>query len=321
MKAMNTGGCYISIALGGGVKFSEFRRKLVRLFPEIIKRIKRIPARMAEALFGLVYFVRTGNSKKRADILRYAAETGVISSIHADDLIFKFILDFPGFKTYEEAVRYYFYDGANSAGKLSSLLFSQLGLSRSADASLLEFASGYGCVTRHLAKELAPINIVSCDIHEAACDFISSVIGVESILSAHNPEDLGVENNSYDAVFALSFFSHMPDRTWGRWLKVLFDKTKPGGYLIFTTHGMATWANIGKPAIPESGIWFAPTSEQKDLDVAEYGSTIVTPEYVRRAVSDVLHQDILYMSEAEWWGHQDLYVVKKSNFGEERLVA
>lgn len=293
------------------MKISEFRRKLVRLFPEMFKRARRIPARVAEALSGWIYFARTGKSKKDGDILRYAAETGVVPTVHPDDLIFRFITDYPGFKTHEEAIRYYFYDGANSAKKLDALLFSQLDLSRSAETSLLEFASGYGCVTRHLVNELAPVNIVSCDIHEVACSFIDSVIGVKSVLSSSTPEDLGIENDSFDAVFALSFFSHMPDRTWGRWLKVLFDKTKSGGYLIFTTHGMATWENIGKPNIPESGIWFAPTSEQKDLDVAEYGSTITTPAYVARTINSVLGQDILHMVEAHWWGHQDLYVVQK----------
>lgn len=270
---------------------------------------------MAEAASNAAYFIRTGNMKMHDDILRYADSVGVVSAVHPDDLIFRFILKYPGFKTNEEAVKYYFYDGANSAKKLDDLIFSRLNLPRSADISLLEFASGYGCVTRHLVSTLAPINIFSCDIHEAACSFIESEIGVKTILSSTKPEDLRVRCDSFDIVFALSFFSHMPAHTWGRWLDSLFHRVKPGGYLIFTTHGMTTWVNNGKPTIPDSGLWFSPSSEQKDLDVAEYGSTIVTPEYVRKAVADLLHQDVLLMIEADWWGHQDLYVVKKPDGG------
>lgn len=291
---------------------NDIQRKLVRLPHEITQRIKRIPARVMERISDVAYFMRTGRIKMKDDILRYADETGVVSDIHPDDLIFRFVVEFPGFLTNEQAVKYYFHDGANSAKKLSNLLFSQLGLRRSADTSLLEFASGYGCVTRHLIRELAPVTIVSCDIHEAACAFIESSIGVKAILSATKPENLGIKNNSFDVVFALSFFSHMPEHTWGRWLKSLFDKVKPGGYLIFTTHGMTTWENLGKPIISQGGIWFAPASEQKDLDVADYGSTIVTPEYVNRAVENILHQSVLRMDEADWWGHQDLYVVRNS---------
>ncbi len=292
------------------VALKDLQRKLKRLPHEVKLRAGRVPARAMERIGDFAYFFRTGRAKMKDDIVRYSGETGVASAIHPDDLIFRFVLEYPGFRTREQAVEYYFHDGANSARKLGDLLFSQLGVKRGADTSLLEFASGYGCVTRHLSRELAPVKLVSCDIHEAACTFIESALGVETIRSATKPEDLGIENGSFDAVFALSFFSHMPERTWGRWLKTLFDKVKPGGYLIFTTHGMTTWENLGKPAMPESGIWFAPSSEQIDLDVADYGSTIVTPEYVTRAVEDILHQSVLRLDKAEWWGHQDLYVVR-----------
>lgn len=251
--------------------------------------------------------------KMQEYISQYANETGVASAIHADDLIYRFLIENPCFLTIDLAVKYYFYDGQKSAKKLKDLLFSQLGLRCRWDTSLLEFASGYGCVTRHLVRELAPVNIVSCYIHEAACSFINSAIGVKTILSATNPEDIKIDNDSFDAVFALSFFSHMPDHTWSRWLKALFDKVKPGGYLIFTTQGITSRKYFGDPAIPDSGIWFTPSSEQKDLDVADYGNTIVTPTYVERVVENTLHQKILHMVEAGWWEHQDLYVVKKNN--------
>lgn len=291
---------------------NNIQRKLKRLPHEVKQRVKRIPARVMEKIFDSAYFMRTGKVKMKDDIRRYAEETGVIPDIHPDDFIFQFVVKFPGFMTNEQAVKYYFHDGASSAKKLSNLLFSQLDVKRSPDTSFLEFASGYGCVTRHLTRELAPLNLVSCDIHAAACTFIESTMGVKTILSATKPENLGIKDNSFDVVFALSFFSHMPERTWGRWLKTLFDKVKPGGYLIFTTHGLTTWENCGKPAIPDSGIWFAHTSEQKDLDVADYGSTIVTPEYVNGAVEYILHQSVLRMDEADWWGHQDLYIVRNS---------
>lgn len=281
---------------------TNMRRKLIRFFKKTVRIIAtKIGFSIAEI----------DNAKMQGDILRYATATGVISDIHPDDLIFKFLIDNPVFETNELAVKYYFFDGANSAKKLSDLLFSQLSINRRSNTSLLEFASGYGCVTRQLIGELSPINMVSCDIHEAACSFINSAMGVKTILSASIPEELKINSNSFDAVFALSFFSHMPNHTWGRWLKVLFDKVTPGGYLIFTTQGMISRKYFGNPVIPDNGIWFTPSSEQKDLDVADYGNTIVTAAYVKKAVEDILHQNILRMTEAFWWDHQDLYVINK----------
>lgn len=279
-----------------------------------LKRIKRGIYRTRERLSSYVYFIRTGTSKKEDHIQQYADENDVVPNIHPNDHIFRFLIEDANLPTVDRAINFYFYNGADSAKKLSNLLFSQLGLKRTADTSLLEFASGYGCVTRHLIKELAPINIVSCDIHQAACSFIESAIGVKTILSASTPENLDIENGSFDAVFALSFFSHMPDQTWGRWLKSLFDKVKPCGYLIFTTQGMTSRKFFGNPIIPSSGIWFTPSSEQKDLDVAEYGNTIVSSEYVNNTIMNVLHENIFSVTEAAWWSHQDLYVVKKTQY-------
>lgn len=244
-------------------------------------------------------------------ILQYASEAGVISDIHADDLIFQFLIENPCFSPVDLAVKYYFNDGANSAEKLKELLFAKLDLKLGSDTSVLEFASGYGCVTRHLIRKLAPVNIVPCDIHSAACSFIESTMGLKTIRSSTNPQNLEIEDDFFDAVFALSFFSHMPDRTWAMWLKALFDKVKPGGYLIFTTQGLASRKYFGNPKIPEGGIWFTASSEQTDLDVADYGNTIVTSEYVERAVADMLSHKILHIFEAGWWEHQDLYVIKK----------
>lgn len=104
--------------------------------------------------------------------IKYSNETGVSAVIHPDDFIYQFLLNNPSFETRENAVRYYFVDGQRSAGKLDELLFSDLGLSRDS-TTILEFAAGYGCVTRHLKKTVPAKNLVSADIHGEANRFIS----------------------------------------------------------------------------------------------------------------------------------------------------
>jgi len=71
-------------------------------------------------------------------------------------------------------------------------------------------------------------------------------------VSRHVPEDLAL-GRTFDVVFALSFFSHVPEATFGRWLRALFAGVSEGGILIFTTHGLASQPNLGNPEIPESG--------------------------------------------------------------------
>jgi hypothetical protein len=194
-----------------------------------------------------------------------------IPDVHPDDFIFKFILGHPNWTDPKDAVWYYFSDGRSSALKLRETLSSDLGVDLSAPLTMLEFASGYGCVTRHLPRILPDVSIVASDIHPQANEFIRQKIGVNSIQSAAVPE-VFPKVFFYDVVFALSFFSRMPKKTWTRWLKVLSDQLNVNGHLIFTTHGVISARKLMPDLqFDEEGFSFHEASEQDDLSKAEYG--------------------------------------------------
>jgi hypothetical protein len=88
-----------------------------------------------------------------ACILDRAKRFGVVSAIHSDDYIFQFLITNQSFQRKEDAVNYYFEDGQNSSTKLQQLVsrFVQPA-THGRQLSVLEFASGYGCVSRHLVK-------------------------------------------------------------------------------------------------------------------------------------------------------------------------
>jgi SAM-dependent methyltransferase len=239
-----------------------------------------------------------------------AAKYSVSPEIHDDDLLLQFLLTHPAFPDPEQAIDYYFSDGAESARKLGDILMRNPVRPAHGRYSLLEFASGYGMVTRHLPQHLAGADIVSCDIHDQAVEFINSKLHSPAVASRHVPEELRLDH-AFDVVFALSFFSHMPEATFGRWLQALFALVQPGGILVFTTHGLASQRIFGDVTVSESGFAFMPSSEQGDLDSAEYGSSISTPDYVIGKVYRRLRAPIREFKHAYWWGHQDLYVLAK----------
>lgn len=103
----------------------------------------------------------------------------------------------------------------------------------------------------------------------------------------------------------------MPDKTWGRWLAALGSKCVPGGYLIFTTHGLESRRYFGNPELDSRGYWFTASSEQADLSVEDYGQTIVTRQYVSDRIEMCGGLDIVHYEEAGWWGHQDVYVLRR----------
>lgn len=242
-------------------------------------------------------------------IKRAAVAHSVEEAVHPEDHIFNFIIGHRGFPNDKSRVDYYFDDGKQSSDKLLKLVNEFL--PRIERARLLEFASGYGCVTRHLARRSDRIDLVSCDIHEAAIEFLRDRIDVKAVLSASHPERLQADGG-YDFTFALSFFSHMPVTTWSRWLVKLCDTVRPGGIVAFTTQGRHSMRFLGCTEIPELGFWFRPESEQHDLPVEEYGQTIIVPELVRKMIHSIAGVELLDAREAHWWDHQDLFVIRRT---------
>lgn len=242
-----------------------------------------------------------------------ASRFGVSAAMHREDFILHFLFNNPLFSERREPIEYYFFDGHRSAQKLAALL-TEIGVDVSAPQNFLEFASGFGCVTRHLKNALPSATVISSDIHPKAMDFISEHMDAEILQSVSNPVAFSTPQgpSHFDTVFALSFFSHMPERTWQMWLSTLFAQVKTGGHLIFTTHGANSARNhFGNPPMPENGFWFTPDSEQKDLDTAEYGQTIVSRDFVFAAIEKLPHARLEVASPAAWWTHQDLWVVSK----------
>ena len=157
------------------------------------------------------------------------------------------------------------------------------------------------------------LDVVSSDsIHPAAMEFIAQQLAGKTLLSAHRPEDFR-PSEQFDVVFALSFFTHMPKSTFGRWLSALFSAVAPSGHLAFTTHGLKKCTDFAiKPEdIPADGYWFQALSDQKDIDTAEYGTTMTTPACVIGEIYRALRSPIAVFRPDFWWGDQDLWVVKR----------
>ena len=174
-----------------------------------------------------------------ASVREHASKGKVSGAVHPKDFIFHFLLKHPGFSDMDDAVKHYFDDGRKSAELLKSILQNELSIDVAERKKMLEFASGYGAVTRHLRAVLPTFEITSSDIHLEANDFITAELGGKTIPSSSVPEYFD-SAGEYDLVFALSFFSHMPKATWARWLGALFKALSSGGSLIFTTHGATT---------------------------------------------------------------------------------
>lgn len=172
---------------------------------------------------------------------------------------------------------------------------------------MLDFASGYGRLTRFLVHEHLADEITVSDILEGGMEFQASQFGVRTILSATDPDHFAAPDK-YDLIFVASLFTHLPPATFTRWLLRLASLLTGNGLLIFTVHDESI-----APHAVENGISFESRSESRVLDVDDYGSTWVTESYVREQVPEGFACVRMPRALAEW---QDVYVISPSPLGD-----
>lgn len=235
----------------------------------------------------------------------FAQAHGVDGTIHDSDFIYWFDYgNAPENEKHQIALRYV-HLGLATAQILSELI-KQYPPPRQ-NFRILDFASGYGRVTRWLGPTLPDAEVHASDIHPDAVAFMQS-IGLNAFLSHSDPSRFTAPG-TFDVIWALSFFSHMPKRTFGRWLAALCNCLEPNGLLIFSAHGIPIWPLLGRPELDHEGFWFKADSEQKDLDFEEYGNTCSTPRYVLSQIEGLpLHVESL---RSPGIGTHDIWIMRR----------
>lgn len=240
-----------------------------------------------------------------------AAHYGVSPALHECDQLLGYFVH-QAKMSEVAAVQAYIDGGFNDASKVTRLL-EKLGLSNK-PAKVLEFAAGFGRVTRHL-KALSPrTNLVASDIHLEARDFKQNELGVVARPSALDPRKLDV-GSDFNLIFVLSLFSHLPHKSFAGWLKALYDALAPGGFLMFTTHGecaIETYPeHFGAFKFEQPGYAYRGDSDQPDIESSEYGTTIALPEYVVKMIATLPDAKLVSFAAKDWFGIQDEWVIRK----------
>ena len=230
---------------------------------------------------------------------------GVDCEIHPHDEIFRFFYHHP---SSVNPVRDYLADGWRTLCELM-VLMERVDRPLMHTGSFLEFACGYGRFTRHLVRFLDASTIHAADVMPGSADFVRERFGVHGFYSASEPGALSLPA-TFDAVFVLSLFSHLPATTWRRWLDKLFQAVSPGGVLIFSTHGAGFAARHGIELDP-GGFHFIASSESVSLDGHEYGTTFTSEAFVRDAVASLPGGHIEQYSADHFWSGQDAWVIGK----------
>jgi len=231
------------------------------------------------------------------------------SVIDERDEMYLFLLNVINHGNKDQAIREYL-----ATGKQSLNLIKQICQWRFHDfqnvSSFLDFASGYGRLTRFLVQELPPDKIWICDIYPDAVKFQKEQFGVQGMVSVHNPTDFNIDLK-YDCIVVGSLFSHLPPETFLEWLRKLYDLLSSNGILIFSVHDRAVLPNGLQ--IGEEGFLFLRQSESASLDKNEYGSMFVDESFVSKVIQTVTGNSIFFRKPKGLWSFQDIYIISKDN--------
>lgn len=238
----------------------------------------------------------------------------------------------------EAALVAYLQAGITAARTYGQLL-GPLASRRSQPLRVLDFASGWGRVSRFLAANLAahlaphlaahpaahpaadlaarsPGALLSVsDISAEAVAFQRQTLGLPGFVSATRPDDLAVPADArFDAVLVTSLFTHLPETTFVPWLRRLLALVAPGGVLALSTHPEERLPE-GFP-MPPGGLFYESASEIPHLDVADYGRTWVSPAFMEQAIAEAGETGGFRRFRRCLWHLQDLWVIARGPNGD-----
>ena len=290
------------------MRWNRLKGWVLRVAPRLVDRV---PARVRPSLYRL-----------HQPLARYLAATPYrrkyqarfLSPIDGDDdlLHYAFPLanEYPVFHYYR-AAQMYFKGGDWNTSDVERVL-DEAGFPLRDARAFLEFAAGYGRLTRHFVQRLAPSRITVSDIDPCAVDFLRKRLGVNGFYSASTPEALN-HPGRYDVVVVVSLFSHLPHHAWGPWLERLGRLLTPAGVLLFTAmnYDDADPEDFERQA---DGFLYRQQNETRGrLDTNDYGAAFVSEEYVERVVAEHFDGRLIRFAHHALLIAQDAYVLQRSD--------
>ena len=130
---------------------------------------------------------------------------------------------------------WYFDTGRRDAWTVLSMV-EKYGAEATAMRSVLEFGCGTARVLRHF-RYIEGLRLAGTDANPKPIEWDRQ--NLPCIEFNHNElqPPLSYKNQSFDLIYALSVFTHIPLAWQGAWLDELHRVLRPGGYLLCTFHG------------------------------------------------------------------------------------
>lgn len=231
---------------------------------------------------------------------------GIHSEIHPDDEMFKVVEQNPNIR---HPIALYMSTGQWIHEDITNVL-RRSKIDLNCVGSVLDFASGYGRVTRFWLGQFKATDMWVADVQHGAVDFLSATFGVHGLYPLHEPTR-NFFPRKFDLITVVSLFSHLPQIRTKQWLASLTEALEPGGTLVLSFHG----ADLLEPGLRSSmndGILFSSVSESAVLPTCEYGTTYLSHEYLARLLEGMEGINLVEIYPHGLCGFQDLALITRS---------
>lgn len=182
----------------------------------------------------------------------------------------------------------------NHLQKLESIL-NDNGRSLRQFESILDFACGYGRLTKYLFDLVPEAKIYGCDIQKELVLLCQRKYPKGHFIINDEKPPINFNDSCFDLIFSYSAFTHFSEHNHAAWLKELARTLKHGGMMLHTTHSLKSVKqasrfspqSLDKYNLPESVDLFVTHSdifhyEINEPSMPEYGVTIISKEYVMK---------------------------------------
>jgi len=220
---------------------------------------------------------------------------------------------------------HYFWVGL-SALECINVSLQAAGKSAADVRDILDLPSGHGRVLRYLKAGFPAAQITACDLMRDGVDFCASTFSAVPVYSHDDPARIPLKKHGFDLIWVGSLFTHFDAGLWLRFLEAFRASLRPGGLLVFSTHGEEAYRLLvtdrtdylipyyRKTAIcykyERDGFGFVryPDSIVRYSDSnSYYGLSFSSPAWVLDQVARLGGLRIVHFSEKAWANHHDCF--------------
>jgi SAM-dependent methyltransferase len=272
-------------------------------------------ARRGSTITRCVALVRGIRELRRVDrALRRRYDLEHITTIDARDELVMHIRDTRGIPIH--AARALYLERGERALEAIEHVLENVGRPLASAGRVLDFACGYGRITRFVLTRIPAACVTVSDISHDAVDFLQATFGVHGFDSVADPAALH-HDETYDVVLVVSLFSHLSLTPWRAWLRRLARLVASNGVLLFSVHGPDLADELDEThrawtTMLADGFRFGAWNETRGrLAGKYYGTAYVSEAFVRRVVAEDGLGALVGSYPKVLAGRQDVYVLRR----------